>query len=70
MDKCNAQPRFVACSDSTLLLIDHDDYSPQFRAEQRLPMDAFLMPRDHLVHDDDLPVSERLPTKSAVTLAN
>ena len=30
-------------------LIYHDDYSPQFPADHRFPMDKFRLLRDHLI---------------------
>ena len=42
-----------------LPLIYHDDYSPEFPAEHRFPMDKFRLLRDHLIdsgltRDEDL----------------
>lgn len=64
-----------------LPLIYHDDYSPEFPAEHRFPMDKFRLLRDHLIdsgltRDEDLlrpeicpMTSSRWPTTAAISSA-
>ena len=41
--------RFPSENPMPLPLIYHDDYSPEFPADHRFPMDKFRLLRDHLV---------------------
>ena len=45
----NIQFRPLTGSKMPLPLIYHDDYSPDFPAEHRFPMDKFRLLRDHLI---------------------
>ncbi len=54
-----------------LPLIYHEDYSPEFPADHRFPMDKFRLLRDHLVdsgltRDADLLRPEICPTTSSL----